>query len=192
MDREFLAHWQAWYPDSPPLGFLLREIYSDLWLRIHSLPQGKRYVATDAERLELRRRHNAVASEVLGDQADCAVVLFAQCDSNPTVLSRTAGLEGLTGTFRRLGQLERRWQDDYFVDQMCFWGIGSRWRAGVFDSFIESVAEDQARGLLVETGLGRVYAPYDGGADLFFATEMERDAAAVRFKDWRSERPDGL
>ena len=58
MDREFLAHWKAWYPDSPPLAFALREIYPDLWLRIHSLPQGKRYAETDSEQaLQLAERY---------------------------------------------------------------------------------------------------------------------------------------
>jgi hypothetical protein len=190
VDREFLVSWQDWYPDSPPLGFALRETYPELWLRIHSLPDGKRYPESDADRAELYRRQNTAASEVLGADANCMLVLFAACDSHPANLRRTAGLENLPGELRRLGQLEQRWQDDFFVDQMCFFGAESRWKPGLFDAFIESVADDGARGLFVETGLGRVYAPYYGGADLFFATEFERDAAAAKFANWRSDRVD--
>ena len=78
LDGEFFSLWKDWYPDAPPLGFVLREMYPDLWLRIPGLPRGKRYAETDDERAELNRRHNAAATEVLRHNADCTLVLFAQ------------------------------------------------------------------------------------------------------------------
>jgi hypothetical protein len=39
------AWWNNHYPEAPPVGFLLRQVYSDRWLRIHSLPGSKRYAS---------------------------------------------------------------------------------------------------------------------------------------------------
>jgi hypothetical protein len=38
--------------------------------------------------------------------------------------------------------------------------------------------------LLVNLDSGQVYAPYDGGADLFYSTEFARDNARERFAAW--------
>jgi len=39
---------------------------------------------------------------------------------------------------------------------------------------------------------GAVYAPYDGGADLFFPSTWERDLARDRYRAWLSRDPGGL
>ena len=57
----------------PPLGYRLRLSYPDRWIRIYSLPEGKRYAETDEEREILLERQNAVASFVLGGGAACLV-----------------------------------------------------------------------------------------------------------------------
>jgi hypothetical protein len=49
----------AAFGDLPPVSHLLRRAILDRWLRVHSLPQSKRYAETDVEYEELIRRHNA-------------------------------------------------------------------------------------------------------------------------------------
>ncbi|MBZ4416504.1 hypothetical protein [Myxococcus sp. RHSTA-1-4] len=46
--------------------------------------------------------------------------------------------------------------------------------------------------LLASCTTGHVYAPYDGGAGLFFRNPEERNAARQRYRDWRSRLPSGL
>jgi hypothetical protein len=46
--------------------------------------------------------------------------------------------------------------------------------------------------LIVSEATGRVYAPYDGGADLFVETEAERDALRTKYSGWLSTHPSGL
>lgn len=53
--------WRARFGEVLPAGFLCREALSDRWLRIHSLPESKRYPADPSEMAELLSRHNRVA-----------------------------------------------------------------------------------------------------------------------------------
>ena len=40
--------------------------------------------------------------------------------------------------------------------------------------------------MLLNWESGAAYAPYDGGADLFWPPEAEREVARARFCDWLS------
>ena len=194
LSEEFPALWRHWYPGAPPVGFLLRDAYPERWVRIHSLPDSKRYATSEPEHAELRRRHNAVASDVLGDGSACALVIHQACDTRwSRGLGRIAALTD--GDLPRLGQLPSElWEDEgaVFDAPMCLFGGGVTWQPDVFDGFVGAVADDKVRGLIVELDRGGVYAPYDGGADLFYPTEVERDAARTCFALWLSPLPEGL
>src|SRR5215211_5157115 len=92
-ESEILARWPDWYPDAPPDGFLLREAYPERWLRIHSLPQAKRYPTSGFDYAELLRRHNAVADDVVGVGNPCAIVLVHTCKGRGVhAIGRATGL----------------------------------------------------------------------------------------------------
>jgi hypothetical protein len=193
-DAEVLARWSHWYPDAPPVGFLLRESYPDRWLRIYSLPEGKRYPTSGFDYAELLRRHNAVADDVVGAGSPCAILLVHTCKGRGVrAIGRAAGLT--SSGLPRLGQLPLALSDEdngVFAAPMCVFGSQARWTRGGFDRFITEIAEDRSHGLVVSLASGQVYAPYDGGADLFYLTEYERDQARDRFRIWASPRRDGL
>jgi hypothetical protein len=46
--------------------------------------------------------------------------------------------------------------------------------------------------LIVSEESGRVYAPYDGGADLFLGSSAERDEMKRKFERWLPKHPSGL
>ena len=87
-----LIAWNQCFPKAAPAGFLCRDVYSDRWLRIHSLPDSKRYAESESERAEILRRHNTVACDMLGEGSEC--FLF----------------------FGRFGK-EKHWQDDRNIPQ---------------------------------------------------------------------------
>ena len=132
-----------------------------------ALPDGKRYAANDEERSELLRRHASVSTSVLGEGMPCAVVI--------------AYLNGYRGereppSVRRLGAIEvaawgREWEAPDFADDLegaVFAAASCVWRREGFDDVILDVAEDRTAPLLfIALETGRVYSPYDGGADLF-------------------------
>ena len=67
-----------------------------------------------------------------------------------------------------------------------------RWTPGTFDDLVLQVADDRIRFMALNWDSGAVYAPYDGGADLFWPTVVERELAQQKFDPWRSVRADGL
>lgn len=194
LEAGFLARWNSWYPDAPPVGFLLRDAASHKWLRIHSLPGGKRYPTSGFEYAELRRRHYAVANDVLGSGTPCALLLLEACrDAAGGDLAKTLGLaDEVVPLVTQLDSSLSHEATGVFTTTMCLFGGQIEWQASRFDKFISAAAEDRVHGLVVELQTGGVYAPYDGGADLFYPTEIQRNEAWRHFSDWRSAREDGL
>ena len=191
--NDFSSRWEEWYDDVPPLGFLLRAAFSDRWLRIHSLPGGKRYPTSGLEHAELLRRHKSVAAHLLTDGGECVVLIYETCERDAADVARSAGVEGvqLVRPFELSPEL---WdsEDGLFVAPMCIFGFAARWNGDDFAGLIAAVADDKAGALVADPISGRVYAPYDGGADLFFRNEAERDQARSRFGDWLSRLEEGL
>jgi hypothetical protein len=74
------------------------------------------------------------------------------------------------------------------------WGapVEATWRSGAFDALLRRVADDETRAVFVALDSGRVFAPYDGGADLFLRDAVERDAFRARYGAWLSAHPLGL
>lgn len=68
-----LDAWKRTFGKFAPLGYVCREKLPSRWLRIHSLPKSKRYPQTEAEYRELLRRHNEVATDLLGEGDECAL-----------------------------------------------------------------------------------------------------------------------
>jgi hypothetical protein len=65
--EDLLSYWRRTYGDAPLVGHALRERFPQRWLRIHNLPDAKRYAETEDERREILRRQNELFSELLGD-----------------------------------------------------------------------------------------------------------------------------
>lgn len=64
-----------------------------------------------------------------------------------------------------------------------------------FDSFLpilDAVAEDATCALFASADASRIYAPYDGGADLFTTDPAQLTALRVALKAYLSPRSDGL
>ena len=171
--------WDARYPKSPPVGFLLRDAYPELWLRIHSLPASKRYPETDADYAELLRRHKAVATQALGSGALCYLVQPAW-----VLPSDDRSGWGVDLADHPYGANEER---------LAFDVAEVTWRPGDYDALLRATAYSRiAMVLLASRERGSVYAPYDGGADLFFRSQAERDEGRRLYADWLSPYPGGL
>ena len=73
--EEIQNWWQSFYSTAPPISHILRERFPGFWMRIHSLPKSKRYPKTPSEYSILLERHNAVATEVLGHNSNCLLLV---------------------------------------------------------------------------------------------------------------------
>jgi hypothetical protein len=169
---EFRACWERWYPDSVPLGGW--SIHADdRWLRIHSLPGGKRYPEGANERTIILDVHNTVAGAIIG-AAPC-VLLGYDHDGR----SRLPDEHPLRRWLGDSPPVMRVPPDDEDGAETSVFAAHLEWRPGVLDGPLIEVAFDRLRLMLLNWRTGAVFAPYDGGADLFWASTADRDAALL-------------
>jgi hypothetical protein len=69
----------------------------------------------------------------------------------------------------------------------------TRWADGDFDELLTSIAEERAGPTLwMSEATGSIFAPYDGGVDLFLAKLEEATSLKSKYRDWLSSHPAGL
>ena len=185
----FERFWQDHFPAIGPVAYLMRGIYSKRWIRIHSLPESKRYPETEKEKQEILKRHLQVASYTLGNPSPSYLSLSLFNDypiSNYAEFSwyQNLQLNERIKTFESSENLE-----DFLVSHIS----EVDWNEGDWRSLILDVAEDRApHALFICKKNGRVYAPYDGGADIFLENEDEIQKFKSSFADWLSPHEHGL
>lgn len=184
--KTFERWWSEHYAATAPLGYCLRENYQDRWLRLHSLPNSKRYAEDDVERAEVRRRAWAAASKLLVTGEPVSLVTGLYQGGEPHEL----GLSDLTSmSFERVGPYEHPLFDGPFVA----YATQTIWPHADFDRLIDAIADDRLQLVWFSSISGEVFAPYDGGIDLIFGSPMRAQSMRPVFPpDWYSQRDDGL
>jgi len=177
--------WIAKFGDALPAGFLCRQVMPDCWLRIHSLPLSKRYAESEAEYGEMLRRQNLVATYALGEGSQCIAFVTRFGSEIEWEFSDEVSLPG--------GPPEHVLSANLDGDEYQFFALPIVWRENAFNALIKAVADDSTGPLLfANLEKGAIYAPYDGGADLFFPSPETVVPARARFQPWLSDRGDGL
>jgi len=168
----FWKEWQSRYGEVGPIAHQLRRAAAGhTWVRFYALPFGKRYAESAAEHREVLRRAELLAIALLGTRAACWLVQWQVLP-----LQANLSLPEPEDDFDWLGRVTQ-----------------SNWQPGRFTRLLTDVANDRAGPLLwINRESGAIFAPYDGGFDLFPASTTERDRMRERYADWLSDRPDGL
>ena len=173
-ETECRTWWEENFPLSPPVGFLLRRIYPERWLRIHSLPNSKRYPETAEEYAEIHHRHELVATATLGEAANCYLI---------------------RGSWLSDDEYQKGWifSDEDSEQPLRFEVSETIWSYSLHRELLREIADDEAENaVFISRETKRVYAPYDGGADLVFLNQQERDEMRQTYQAWLSAHPQGL
>jgi hypothetical protein len=162
---------------------MLRTDRQKPWVRFHALPNSKRYSDGDAERDEIRRRANILGNEVLGSDTACWLV---QCR-----------IEEFQKPFwrplARRPDVGLRYPDPEGDYHWIASALPSRWHDGVFDDLFSEIADDQTGPTLwMSRANGSIFAPYDGGFDLFPSSKSEAERLKRRHVEWLSSHPEGI
>ena len=157
---------------------------------MYSLPLGRRYPADSTDWEELLRRHSTAADVVLGRNAQCALIaaFFGEQPEDREFVNQF-GLEVLALVADDFPEDDSD-PADHAID--LYWAV-TTWDELRFAEAIRARADDRGPSFLfaaLETG--NVYAPYDGGADLFTVTRDERTRVRNAVRAWLSPRRDGL
>jgi len=170
----FLKEWNLAHPGAEPMGWKLRET-SIPWVRFHALPGSKRYAESDSERATILSRANMLGTKLLGDGNPCWVVEARADDID--------GQGDFIGSYREEPDAPL-WR--YHVR-------AEEWLNGKFDSEIAAIADDgPAYMLWICRESSAIFAPYDGGFDLFPNSQERMLLLRAAHKDWLSDREDGL
>jgi hypothetical protein len=178
--------WNSAFAPALPAGFLCRKSLHERWLRIHSLPESKRYPETPTDRKELLIRHNSVANYTLGQNSDCVLFITRFGESKEWSAAEYLPL-GLSKPQHVMSF------DDRGEQRMQFFALRAVWKSQAFDELILAAAEEKISPILfANLATANAYAPYDGGADLFFSSANAVGIARGHFLEWLSKRADGL
>lgn len=170
---------------------MLRASSRGHWLRIHSLPGSKRYPDDPPEREELLRRHNEMATEIIG--AGEKATLFLQCYPGEDELPANAEKFDWARTLKFLSAEQAQFFRDQDMPDFLISAVPIQWTPGSLDELLLDVAEERVCSVtFLNERSGELYSPYDGGADLFLASKNRVDVLKKRWRTWLSEHQDGL
>ena len=188
----FEEAWIHHHPGLRPIGYMLREDDVKTWIRFHSLPQSKRYAETDKERGILLNRQNVLATEVLG-LAGCWLIQ-THWVTPPGMVDVADELDPFRTTRER--NLEFAFEFSIPEDDDQLWrvhAVKTDWVSGQFDDLLLAVADEKAGPTIWMSGEnGSLFAPYDGGVDLFLHDVKAAKALAVKYADWLPTSESGL
>lgn len=188
-----LDWWVENYGKYTPAGFVLRAQLTDHWVRVHSLPQSKRYPETPIEYETLIQRHDELTKFLFAPGEEC--VLFKSTrfwpeDGLPPEKPILSGFE-LADEYVTLAQYPEELPIEH-DDIYCVGYSLVTWKPAKFSSLVTAVADEETYGVaVVSMSTKNIYCPYDGGADIFV---FNRSPEVVRthFKEWLSSRADFL
>lgn len=175
----FLHDWAKFHENQHPIGFALRRNPMLPWVRFHALPESKRYADTEEEMLTILDRGNQLGSELLGPNSICWLIYIPYPYKDVAVP----------------GELAYSWDEDEgdpFSRVWQFFVTKVKWSEGAYDDDLEDVAEDVKYAVWFNPRTGAVFAPYDGGFDLFPQSADEVENLRCRHADWLSDHEEGL
>ncbi len=176
------------FGSTPPIGYCLRIDHRERWLRLHSLPDSKRYAEGERERLEVLRRARATASEVL--PTGTAVWIAATGPFNESAPSELRLPQAPSMLFKRV---KPPYDHQLLEDQVVAYATQTTWPHPDFDSLINAIAKDELRLVWLSSVTAEIFAPYDGGIDLILQSRTRMETLRQRFPaDWFPGREDGL
>jgi hypothetical protein len=186
MEHPFVGFWERSYGRIPPLNWKLKKRLPDRWLRIHTLPDSKRYADTEAESAEIAARQVTAAEALFDNDAPVWLVTWRYHLPGATEVAEPS--ETVEGPLVEAGVLPGEAEDETITVLVT----GLRWSASTSASLRRAIADDKQRAMWVHQRTAEVFSPYDGGVDLVFSTVERRDEYRQRFSAWLSPCPNGL
>lgn len=188
--EEFNLFWESNFKETIPLNFIFRTIYSNRWLRIHSLPNSKRYAENENEINLILERQNQVVSDFISENQEIYIVRSEiNVDYNDDYdLHKEFNFQEVA-----IINLRDLFDDDYDNDDKLSVQVTKKiWQINCFNSLLEDIANDVSLIFFVSINNPVIFAPYDGGMDIIYQSETQRNFYKEKYKNYLSQRKDGL
>ncbi|WP_299927924.1 hypothetical protein [uncultured Pelagimonas sp.] len=179
----FSGDWKGGYGSTLPIGHILRHEHGRSWTRFHALPGSKRYADTTQDQHVILERAEALSIALFDGCADLwlvSVVFLFGTDAPKTI---TLANDTLVLELQSCASPTA----DTFDDDVTNIGIYAKQvdlNCQGLPLLWHEIAEDVKRALLFDPVSHRVFAPYDGGFDLFLESGAPKRDFEAKFPDW--------
>ena len=194
--EQFDLFWDAIYPGVLPISYTFKHNYPNRWLRIHSLPGSKRYPSNDSDWTILFNRQNTIITDIIGNDAKIVIVTGDYFYEGLTELHPIEAVTSIKAfSFFKLDEIDlhKIYPEQYESGQFYRPIFCTEfWQNGKFNDVLKDIAEDQLRAFFISIDKECIIAPYDGGIDILLRDTDTRDKCKLKYKDWLSEREDGM
>lgn len=190
--EQFKKYWNDTYPESLPIGHRLRSVYHDRWLRIHSLPNSKRYAENEADYKIILDRQNELISNIFGNNLDFFTLIGLY--THDLMNSNYEDLD-YKNEYTHVNMVDLHAILPHEYENGMYYDIyikNAAWAPAVFDNVLKKIADDEIRALFVNPQAQCIIMPYDGGVDIILKDTKTRDTYKNQFAQWLSTRKDGL
>ena len=192
------SHWfQQPFCQTFPMAHLMREAFPQHWIRIHSLPESKRYPESDGERQIIFERYSEFGSLLLGKGAPC-LIIRSQFVRLPSDAKSLPELDWVRADRPPELMPELDWAPIHRVrdeedEAWDSWVAHTTWDATAFRALLSEIAEDRrAHIAFLSEVTDCIFIPYDGGADGFSFDTTLLQRLSQEFAPWRSALASGL
>lgn len=188
----FIEYWKKEYPEALPINNELKWVYPDRWFRIHSLPESKRYANSADEYKIILDRQNQLIDDLIEEESEVVISfgLYANDITNDNYKKLTD-----FGEFQKVFTIDlHNERPEEYEDEMYFdiFVKTEKWKSGGKNEILKAIADDEIRAMFVSPSKKCVIAPYDGGVDIIVDSCEKRDRLKSKYKDWLSDREDGM
>ncbi|MFJ4228482.1 hypothetical protein ACIPYV_13055 [Paenarthrobacter nicotinovorans] len=183
--KELTHQWESAWPGCEPSGSSLRDNRPGLWLRMHSLPQDKRYADDSEERCEVLHRHQTLLNDLLSISSSTRIRVIGQ-DYDISDIHSGWTKKHMPGSWPWRVHFDADLDDDVpgqGIPGTYFW-VSPYDTVGQLTGLLEQAAEDVAKFIVTDSSMTWVYAPYDGGVDIIAPTPEAREALETAHCEW--------
>jgi hypothetical protein len=193
----FQTYWAVNFAETPPVNHLFKHLLSEKWLRIHSLPDAKRYADTAEEWAELFKRQHTLFNDLMPKNESFYLLLglYSQGEKiyDESIFEDYDFFKTLT--FSELAKVDLyKMSGDWYDEGMFYtpYFAEVKNQPSDFDTILKAIANDEIRVFFLNTKNNCIIAPYDGGVDLILKDEETRLFYTKKYENWLSHRDDSL
>ncbi|SIR50984.1 DUF3885 domain-containing protein [Pontibacter lucknowensis] len=192
-ENDFIDFWNKEYPEALPINHELKWMFQDRWFRIHSLPESKRYADSEDEYKILLDRQNKLFEDLIGEGEEIAIS-FGLYTGDDIINDNYKELTDF-GEFQKVLTIdlhkERPEEYEYVMYLDLFVKI-EKWEKDSRNDILKAIANDEIRAMFICPARKCIIAPYDGGVDVIVDSSEKRDKLKTKYRDWLSDREDGM
>jgi hypothetical protein len=176
----------------PPINYLFKIFYTDRWLRIHSLPDSKRYANTDEEWEILFNTQNTILEDIFTAGDD--VILFSggynskDFFNNDNHLVDHVSLKAYN--FIALDEIDLHAKSQDYCEVNTFYTpyfTTIHFKDSSYNDVLKSIADDEMRAFFINPKSNTIFAPYDGGIDIIYKDAEARDFYKVKYNHYTQQ-----